>query len=709
MLCRQQDILARFGELALRWQDLDQILHEACRLMCEVLDTDFAKVMELNEDGSTLVVRAGVGWPAGVVGQARVEVGDGFGPGFALRAEQPVVSPDITTETRFRYVPFVREAGVRALVNVPIIGPEGEPPYGILEVDSRVPRAFDDDEVTFLRSYANLLAASVTRLHILTELRRSEDHYRASVMLNPQIPWTADPEGQVTGFSDRWLDFTGMSREAAMGGGWRRTPHPEDLPTMEAAWAGSVTTGRPYDVEARIRGVDGYRWLRVRASPRRDAAGGIVGWYGTTEDVQDRHDLEVMLRRLNESLEDRVAERTRALELEQCERQVAEEKLRQSQKMEAVGQLTGGLAHDFNNLLGGIIGSLELLQMRVSAGRSTDLERYITAAMTSANRAAALTHRLLAFARRQTLDPKLVMANGLVAGMEELLRRTVGPAIAVETTLPAGVGPILCDPNQLENAVLNLAINARDAMPQGGRLSIGTSNVVMNQAVATERDVPSGDYVAIMVTDTGTGMPADVVARAFDPFFTTKPLGEGTGLGLSMIYGFATQSGGQVHIQSREGIGTTVSIYLPRHHGEAEAAAHLSEAGLLLSRAGAGETVLVVDDEVPLRLVLVEVLQDLGYTVMEAGDALSGLRQAGEMPRLDLLVTDVGLPGLMNGRQLADAVRARRPELKVLFITGYAEAAVVGTGGLGPGMEIMTKPFTLDALISRIRELVAGG
>ena len=383
----------------------------------------------------------------------------------------------------------------------------------------------------------------------------------------------------------------------------------------------------------------------------------------------------------------------------------AEEQLRQSQKMEAVGQLTGGIAHDFNNLLTGISGSLELLENRINQGRLNDVPRYVAAAQGASKRAAALTHRLLAFSRRQTLDPKPTDANRLIAGMEELVRRTIGPAIHLEVVAAGGLWATLVDPPQLENALLNLCINARDAMPDGGRITIETANKWLDAHGARERDLPPGQYVSICVTDTGTGMPPDVIAKAFDPFFTTKPIGQGTGLGLSMIHGFVRQSGGQVRIYSEVGLGTTMCLYLPRHYGEAEnpdAVPDLSQA----PRAEQGETVLIVDDEPTVRLLVTEVLEDLGYTAIEAADGAAGLKVLQSDVRIDLLVTDVGLPGGMNGRQVADAARVTRPELRVLFITGYAENAVLGNGYLEPGMQVLTKPFVMEALASRIKELI---
>ena len=391
-------------------------------------------------------------------------------------------------------------------------------------------------------------------------------------------------------------------------------------------------------------------------------------------------------------------------------RRRAEESLRQAQKMEAVGQLTGGIAHDFNNLLAGIMGNLELLQLRIRQGRTGDIDRFVTAAQGAGQRAAALTQRLLAFSRRQTLDPRPTDIDRLVAGMEDLLRRSVGPAIAIEVTGTPDIWTALIDPGQLENALLNLCINGRDAMPDGGRLTIATANRLLDADAARAEDLPPGPYVSMCVTDTGTGMPPAVIARAFDPFYTTKPLGQGTGLGLSMIYGFARQSGGQVRIDSEVGRGTTICIHLPRHHGDAaEQPAEPDGAGGTTAGHGSGATVLVVDDEPAIRHLIDEVLDALDYTVIGVGDGAAGLKVLESPARIDLLITDVGLPGGMNGRQVADAARALRPGLKVLFITGYAENVAVGNGHLEPGMALLTKPFSLDALTRRIHELTTAG
>jgi hypothetical protein len=427
--------------------------------------------------------------------------------------------------------------------------------------------------------------------------------------------------------------------------------------------------------EGRFRHKDGsYRWLSWTGVPDRDHI------YAVARDV---------------TAEKAAAERLKA----------AEEALLQSQKMEAVGQLTGGIAHDFNNLLTGIVGSLDLLQTRLNQGRTDNVARYINAAMTSANRAAALTHRLLAFARRQPLIPESVDVNQLVVSLEDLLRRTIGESIDLEIAAPDDLWCTLCDPNQLESALLNLAINARDAMPDGGKLIISTANAHLGSVTADTPALSPGDYICIAVSDTGVGMSAEVAARAFDPFFTTKPIGQGTGLGLSMIYGFARQSNGHVTIDSKLGRGTSVRLYLPRYDGGG--AAQQVSAVRAAGQASAGETVLVVEDEAVVRGVILEMLGEQGYRTLEAIDGPSGLRILRTRQRIDLLVTDVGLPGI-NGRQLADQARETRPGLKILFITGYAESVAMSGGFLEEGMEMITKPFELDNLSRRIRAMVSG-
>ena len=382
----------------------------------------------------------------------------------------------------------------------------------------------------------------------------------------------------------------------------------------------------------------------------------------------------------------------------------AQEALRQAQKMEVVGQLTGGIAHDFNNLLTGILGSLDLVRRRLRDNRQEDLPRLLDAATTSAQRAAALTHRLLAFARRQSLDIRPNDINRLIASMEDLLNRTLGERIALKCMPSQDLWPALTDANQLESALLNLAINARDAMPAGGRLIVETVNTKLDEAYTNLlTDVLPGDYVAISVSDTGVGMSPEILSKAVEPFFTTKGVGEGTGLGLSVIYGFARQSRGHLRIYSELGQGTTVKLFLPR----ANQSAIDFDVPLVESPRGAGETLLIVEDDHTVRLILRDALTDLGYRILLAPDARPAMALLQSEQRIDLLISDVVLPHV-SGKKLAEHARTFRPHLKVLFVTGYAEEATFECGFLDPGMEILTKPFSLDALGSKVHAMLRG-
>ncbi|WP_225922908.1 ATP-binding protein [Pseudomonas farris] len=419
--------------------------------------------------------------------------------------------------------------------------------------------------------------------------------------------------------------------------------------------------------------------------------------YEARDRLIDLSQSELRLQNTLETLEQQVEERTAQLRHN-------EEVLRQSQKMEAVGQLTGGIAHDFNNMLTGIIGSLELLRRRLARGRTEDLDSLIDLGVTSANRAAGLTHRLLAFSRRQSLDSKPVQMNTLVVSMAELLQRSINESIHLEMQLDEQLWVAEVDPNQLESALLNLVLNARDAMPDGGKLLVKTSNQHLDTGFTeAHSNLQPGDYIVLSVTDTGCGMPQSTINRAFDPFFTTKPIGQGTGLGLSMIYGFSKQSGGHVSIHSEVGKGTTVSLFLPRFSGELLQDTQVDAQHAPYARDG--ETVLIVEDDPAVRVLVSAVLSELGYAFVEAGDADSAVPILDSGQRIDLLISDVGLPG-MNGRQLAEIGRQHRPDLKVLFITGYAEHAAVRGGFLDPGMQMITKPFTFDLLTAKVREMI---
>ena len=492
---------------------------------------------------------------------------------------------------------------------------------------------------------------------------------------SPDLLLTIDFNGMFRRVNPAWTDLLGYTPDELVGHHTNEFVVAEDHARTVDSYSSAAAGEQPRLVN-RFRHKDGsIRWISWAAAP----AGSVT--YATGRDI--------------------TVERERQAELER-----AQEQLRHSQKMEAVGQLTGGLAHDFNNLLAGIAGSLDLVKIRIAQDRVGDVDRYIGVAQGATRRAAALTHRLLAFSRRQTLAPTAICVNAMIDGMLDMIRRTVGPGVQVEPRGERALWAALVDQSQLENALLNLCINARDAMPAGGCITIETANRQLDPAAACALELPPGDYLTLSVSDAGTGMAPDVVAKAFDPFFTTKPIGQGTGLGLSMIYGFAKQSGGLVHIDSAVGRGTTVSIYLPRHRGQADdidTAPPVAPA----SPDGRGETILVVDDEPSVRMLVVDLLEDLGYRVLDAEDGASGLKVLQSTARIDLLITDVGLPGMMNGRQMADAARVARPELKVLFITGYAETALLDNGQLGPDMAILTKPFSIDTMAQQVRDMVA--
>lgn len=523
-------------------------------------------------------------------------------------------------------------------------------------------------------------------------LRRSEAQFRGLAQAMPNQAWTARSDGALDWFNDRVRDYAGLGDEKLAGNNWGSIVHPDDLPVAAAAWQRAVATATPYQAEFRLRRSDGaFRWHIARAMPIRAEDGSIERWVGTNTDIEDQ-------KRATELLELRIAQRSRELEK-------TNEELRQSQKMEAVGQLTGGIAHDFNNLLTGVIGGLEMMQARLAQGRHQDADRCAELVMHSAQRAASLTHRLLAFSRRQPLEPRVVCVNELIGSMSELVGRTLGPSIRLEIATGTGVWRTRCDLNQLESTLLNLVINARDAMPDGGVLTLATCNRVVGTDSQSGHDAAPGEYVSLLVRDTGTGMTAEISRHAFEPFFTTKQLGQGTGLGLSMVYGFARQSGGFVELESEPGAGTTIQVCLPRSGQPLDPPPRQNRCPVADQQATPC-TIVVVDDEAQVRELVVAALQDLGHNCLEAPDGPSGLLQLLASPRreIDLLITDVGLPGL-DGRQLAARAREVRPGLKVLFITGYAHDAIFD-GDAGSGTELLSKPFTMAELANRVQNLL---
>lgn len=509
------------------------------------------------------------------------------------------------------------------------------------------------------------------------ELRESERRFRLLVeAVTDYAIFMLDSQGNVAKWNRGAERLKGYTGEEIVGQHFSRFYTEEDrIGGLPAKIIGTATlTGRFEGEGWRVR-KDGSRfWASVAIHAIRDEQGQLLGFAKVTRDM--------------------------------TEKRAAEERLRQSQKMEAIGQLTGGVAHDFNNLLTVIRGNMETLQRRLAERGEEHLQRLVNMALLASSRAAVLTHQLLAFSRRQPLQPKSVSVNTLITGMSEMLHRTLAESISIETVLAAGVWPTFVDANQLENCLLNLAVNARDAMPDGGKLTIEAANVFLDETYAAAAEVPPGQYVGIFVSDTGVGMSPEVAARAFDPFFTTKEEGQGTGLGLSQVYGFVKQSGGHVKIYSEVGAGTTIKIYLPRLLSS-ESPPEMEQSGVTVTR-GNGETVLVVEDESDVRRLSVDTLRELGYRVLDAADAATGLRLLDAHREVRLLFTDVGLPGGINGRQLADEALRRKPGLKVLFTSGYARNAIVHHGRLDPGVQLIMKPFAFSGLAAKIRQVLDG-
>jgi PAS domain S-box-containing protein len=574
-----------------------------------------------------------------------------------------------------------RSAG--AFVNVPVL--EKGRLVAVLFLNNAKARDWTNDDLSLVQEIAERTRTAMERIHATNALREANIGLEAKVLahslargrtwqLSPDLIGVLNGQGIFETTNPAWQVILGWSEREIASTRFFDFIHPDDQARTRVAWEAAMERGEAaLRFENRYRHRNGgYRWLSWVAVPDEGKV------YCSARDI--------------------TLEKEREAELLQ-----AQDALRQAQKMEAVGQLTGGIAHDFNNMLQGITGALDRVQHRIAEGRPADADRFLKAAMDSASRAAALTHRLLAFSRRQTLDPRPIEVNRLIGGMEELIRRTMGPNVEVEVVGAAGAWPIRIDPSQLENSLLNLCINARDAMPEGGKLVIETANKWLDDRTARDRDIPAGQYVSLCVTDTGTGMTPEVMERVFDPFYTTKPIGHGTGLGLSMVYGFVRQSGGQVRIYSELGKGTTMCLYFPRHLGAAEEREQQPSETM---EHGFGETVLLVDDDPTVRMLLAEVLTESGYKLLEAGDGASALRHLGGSQRIDMMVTDVGLPGGMNGRQVADAARTMRPDLKVLFITGYAENAAITSGHLEAGMQVLAKPFAMSTLANKVREML---
>jgi len=527
-------------------------------------------------------------------------------------------------------------------------------------------------------------------------LKASEEEFRSLSQSMLNHIWTATPDGRIEWLNDRVLSYSGETAERLKGDGWATIVHPEDFPVAAAAWSAALETGEVYQVEFRIRRHDGhYRWHVVRAAPVKNEQGEVRRWVGSNTDIEHAKLNEAALAELNTTLEERIDERTEELVQSQ-------KALQQSQKMETIGKLTGGVAHDFNNLLQVVSGNLQLLAKDVAGNERA--ETRVKNALAGVDRGAKLASQLLAFSRRQPLEPKVINISRFVGGMDDLLRRSIGETVDIEVIIADRLWNTLADPTQIENAVLNLAINARDAVDGTGKLTIEASNARLDDTyTAGLDDVESGNYVLLAVTDTGAGMDEETLEQVFEPFFSTKPEGKGTGLGLSMVYGFVKQSGGHIKIYSEPGQGTTVKLYLPRALGEEEQEAPAPSG----PAKGGSETILVVEDDNDVRATVVATLSDLGYRVLTARDAQAGLAVIESGVPVDVLFTDVVMPGTLKSPEMAKLAKASNPGLVVLFTSGYTENSIVHGGKLDRGVELLSKPYTREALDGRIRHLIA--
>lgn len=657
-------------------------------------------ILLLDEDGKRLLHGAAPSLPDAYNDAIHgIEIGATVGScGTAAFTKKPVFVSDIATDPLWaEFKDLAMGHRLRACWSIPILGGAGEV-LGTFAMYHREPREPSEEDLSLVSLVTHTAALLISRMRAEGALRESEERFRLVAESAPVMLWMSDPQGGCAYLNRAQREFWGLGNETPDGFDWSETIHEDDREALFEPYSKAMADHIPFTAEARFRRADGeYRLLHTNAQPRLDSDGSFLGMIGVNVDVTETREAQQRLRDLNETLEARVVQ-------EISERRAAEIALQQAQKMESIGKLTGGVAHDFNNLLQIISGNLQLLQVD-SAGNER-AERRIANAMQGVSRGAKLASQLLAFARRQPLEPKVVNIGRLVAGLEELLQRSIGEAVELETVISPSLWNTFVDPTQIENAVLNLAINARDAMDGEGKLTIEVNNASLDHEYKRQNpEVEPGQYVMIAVSDTGCGIPKDILAHVFDPFFTTKGEGKGSGLGLSMVYGFVKQSGGHVKIYSEQGEGTTVRIYLPRIHQAEDVAATVepTEVG------GGKETILVVEDDEEVRSTVTEMLRGLGYTVLTAKDGLSALSIIDSGAAIDMLFTDVVMPGPLRSPELARKAQERLGDIPVLFTSGYTENAIVHGGRLDPGVDLLPKPYTRQTLASRIRDALNKG
>ena len=669
---RQQAAIAELGMEALGHVGLRDLMDRAMAAAAHTLDVEYTGVLELLPDGETMRLVTGIGWPPDHLGRGTVAAGRNSQAGYTLTVNEPVVVEDLRTETRFNGPQVLLERGVVSGITTII---HGDAPWGVLGVHTTRRRRFTDADVSFVQALANLIGDVLQREQAMAAIQERNILRQLASAAASLGGWAYDPGSGAMAWSEEVArihevpaDYVPDARSGLA------FYAPEYRDRVSQCFEACVRDGAPYDEELQLITARGRRiWVRTIGRAERDRGGRVVRVHGAIQDISERRSLESMLH--------------------------------QSQRLEAVGQLTGGIAHDFNNLLTVILGNAD--QLLEDAGEDENLRALAHTIRRAAIRGAELTNRLLAYARKQSLEPEPTNVADLLAGMDQLLRRSLGEQVEIEMVRGGGLWTAIVDPVQLESAVLNLCLNARDAMPEGGRLTLETANVHLDTAYAQhQREITPGHYVMVAVTDTGHGIAPELAERVFEPFFTTKPAGQGSGLGLSMVYGFAKQSRGHVRLYSERDQGTSVKLYLPRTRDEAKPLGrHVAPSAIR----GQGQCILVVEDDDLVRSFVADQVAALGYEVLTAANGTQAMTILESRDDVDLLFTDVVMPGAMDGRQLAEAARRLYPDLPVLFTSGYTENAIVHQGRLDPGVSLLNKPYRLADLAKKLEAALDQG